>query len=149
MDFLFGLGCATSPKMYQKANPGAKTIQDSPNLHQPCPKQLKNHSPDLRKSSKSDRLLLVFILFAIPTHPQKETRKSFQNSSQIVPKEAKKRPSWSSWQHLGDSWAQLAANLIPTWFILLHLAAKLSRKFQPNRSPDPQEPTRPSDQDFP
>ena len=81
---------ATSLKIYQKPNPETKTPQESSNLRQTCPEQLKNHPPDLRKSSKSDGLLVVFILFPIPTHPQKETRKSFQNCSEIVPKEAGK-----------------------------------------------------------
>jgi hypothetical protein len=67
--------CQALPKSCQKANPETKTTQENPNLRQPCPKQLKNHSPDLRKSSKSDGLLFVFILFAIPTHPQKKTPK--------------------------------------------------------------------------
>ena len=69
---------ATSLKIYQKPNPETKTTQESPNLRQPCSKQLKNHPPDPRKSSKSDGLLFVFILFAIPIHSQKKTPRGFK-----------------------------------------------------------------------
>jgi hypothetical protein len=62
--------------MYQKATPETKTTQENPNLRQPCPKQLKNPPPDFRKSSKSDGLLVVFILFAIPTHQKKKHQKT-------------------------------------------------------------------------
>jgi hypothetical protein len=66
---------ATSPKICEKANLETKTTQENTNLRQPCPKHLKNQPPDFRKSSKSDGLLFVFILFAIPTHLQKKIPK--------------------------------------------------------------------------
>ena len=64
-----------------------------------------------------------FHTFRYSHPPAKKDTKRFQNWLEIVPKEATKRPSWPSWQHLGDSWAQLAPNLVPTWSILLHLHA--------------------------
>jgi hypothetical protein len=66
--------CRSSLKIYKKTIPETKTAQEIVNLRQTCPKQLKNHLSDLRKSSKSDGLFVVFILFAIPTHPQKKTQ---------------------------------------------------------------------------
>ena len=102
---------ATSPKMYQKANPETKTTQDNANLRQPCSKQLKNNYPDLRKSSKSDGLLFVFILFAIPTHPQKKTPKG----TKIGQKSSQKKLQSDQAGHLGSILATLGRNLLPTW----------------------------------
>jgi hypothetical protein len=102
---------ATSPKICQKTNPEAKTAQETPNLHETCPKQLKNHSPDFRKSSKSDRLFVVFILFAIPTHLQKKT----QQKIKIGQKSCQKKLESDQSGHLGSILATLGRNLLPTW----------------------------------
>jgi hypothetical protein len=69
--------------------------------------------------------VLRFHTFCFSHPPAKEDTENNQNLLEIVPKEDTKWPSWLSWQHLGNSWRQLAANLVPTWSILLHLAAKL------------------------
>jgi hypothetical protein len=101
---------ATSPKICQKANTETKTTQESLNLRQHCPKQLKNHPPDSRKSSKSDGLLFVFILFAIPTHPQKKTPKGHK----IAQKSCQKKLQIDQAGHLGSILATLGRNLLPT-----------------------------------
>jgi hypothetical protein len=64
----------------QKPNPETKTAQESSNLRKTCSKHMKNHPPDFRKSSKSDGLLFVFILFAIPIHSQKNAEPSRQTT---------------------------------------------------------------------
>jgi hypothetical protein len=71
------------------------------------------HQP-ISKSSKTDGLLIVFILFATYRRPAKKTPKSTQICSEIIQKTPENSPSWLSWQHLGESWAQLAANLALT-----------------------------------
>jgi hypothetical protein len=103
--------CRASLKIYKKTNPETKTAQETPNLRQTCPKQLKNHPPDLRKSSKSDGLFVVFILFAIPTHPQKKT----QQKNKIGQKSCQKKLQSDQAGHLGSILATLGRNLLPTW----------------------------------
>jgi hypothetical protein len=72
-------------------------------------------------------MLIVFIFFATYHRPANKTPKSTQISPETVPKAATTSPSWLSWQHLGDSWAQLAAKLALTAALGRHLGANLAQ----------------------
>ena len=128
--------------MYQKANPGIKTTQDSPNLRQPCPKQLQNHSQTIENQAKVIDCWSFSYFSLLSTDPQKIHQKAFkiaQTSFQKQNKLTKLAILAASWRLLGATCYQLG----PFCSILLTSFSENSNRIVLWTPKSPQDPSRP------